>query len=315
VGSTFVQQTFTLTDQAAISGPSEFSMTTSSTTALPTQAGPYNYLGAGVVREWIVDGGPIGLTMNTANALYGGTYPNTSAIIGNTQQTGIFDATVSAIVDTTADITTSFSVSGTALTRFDFPVKIDISGGLFIAWLHADPSIYDLQIALRGDGGGRVVRSLYEVAPMPASQVTKYFSQGSDGSSSATSVSSTPAASGRTLGIKRGDHLKLAIVIRDGDVFPNDSVLSDVKLTLRLPGGEDDEPVLTASGTWVAVGANGYFLIEIQPGNELDDLFDESGLQAIPLKGELEWKYNGTQRMSSQAFDATLFESIVPLDA
>lgn len=99
------------------------------------------YHGPCDVQAWYLACAPPGVEIGTLGCpgAYAGSH-NIVAITGTPGATGFFDATVTAHV----------CCNGwPALHRFN--IRFKINGGLFLAWLHEDRTLYDLQFQIRGD--------------------------------------------------------------------------------------------------------------------------------------------------------------------
>ena len=148
-----------------------------------------------------------------------------------------------------------------------------------------------------------------EVAPSPKSQ--RYVI-------AAPSESVEPAVEGNILTVKRGDELRLALLIRDGrTVLGSTDGIENVGIAFRLPDSADEEYLFDLPGVATAIGANSYFKAELNVTQELldelmgDDSVSGSSANAPTIKtlAEIYCTLNGL-KISSATFPVTFVEDV-----
>ncbi len=193
--------------------------------------------GAGHVNQWCLTGAPPGLSIDFAVPLTGpSTYTPRAKVSGIPTAAGIYDAEITAqIVD--------------SATLYRTPIRISVSGGLFLAWYHKDASRREVQLFLRSmkvDG--------------------YYFQAGS-------------------LMLVRGDAFTLHVLLRDGPIHGDElglatveTGLTDLKLMIRPKDDWDAEPWIEVGGavTTAAIGDHTVFVLTFTPGGpetEIEKVF------------------------------------------
>ena len=269
------------------------------------------YHGPCQVEHWYLSGGPPGVEIGTLDCpdAYGGTNKKIVAMTGIPTAAGFFDAT----------ITVHVCCNGVPeLHRFH--VRFAINGGLFLAWLHADRTLYDLQFQIRGDIPRRAVQGWYQRAAHGEAKSTSATKDTTTPGveKDATSETTTPAGNGNTLTAKRGDNLQLALLIRDGrDVLGTSDGIANVAIAFRLPDSADQEYLFDLPGVSTTVNGHEYFLTAFSVTQELlDDLMDDdsvsgatSSAPAIPALAEIRCTLGGL-KISSATFTVTFVEDV-----
>ena len=268
------------------------------------------YHGPCEVERWYLSGAPPGVEIGTLGCpgAYAGSH-DIVAITGIPTADGFFDATITAHVCCN-------HVPG--LHRFH--VRFAINGGLFLAWLHEDRTLYDLQFQIRGDLPRRAVQSWYQRAARGESKSTSTTKDTStSGVEKSTTTESTEAAdAGNLLTAKRGDHLRLALLIRDGrQVLGTTDGIANVGIAFRLPDSADEEYLFDLPGVPTTVNGHEYFLAEFDVTQELlDELMGDDSVSGstasapvISTLAEIRGTFNG-RKISSATFPVTFVEDV-----
>jgi len=294
-------QDFTLTVFTLIEGPSSIDIDL----GVEVTEGPFIYLGAGEVQSWVLVGAPEGLSITSdlsgvsgyANLDRGN---NVAFIIGAARQTGIFEAKVVVLVRL-----------GGKMIRYEKRVIIYVSGGLFVAWLHVDRTLYDLQVQIRGDIVRRKVESFYQRSALPSGKtVSTTTTKDGENETVTTTASEHAATPGNLLTLKRGDSARLAVLIRDGREVLTAGI-SDVGFGLRLPDSADEEYVFQTDAVPTALNGSQYFAVSFEVTSELlEEVQGDDGLSPVETLGELFWTYKGL-KYSSATFHVTIAEDVV----
>lgn len=264
-----------------------------------------SYTGDCPVMEWYLNSAPPGVTIGSLTCdQYAENARNIAAITGIPTGDGFFDAVVVTHVCCEED--------GGSPKLFRRNVRFAINGDLFLSWLHRDPMLYDLQMQLRGDDGNRRVQSWYQRLAQSESRsnvVTKETSAGLERTTTAEVVQ--PAVSAKLLTMKRGDFLKLALLIRDGRVVLDDEDgIADVAIAFRRANAPDGEYFFDKEGVLTEVEGHTYYLVEFEVTNEMmDDLMISDAVSEVKTLGEIRGTLNG-QPFSSASFEATFVEDV-----
>jgi hypothetical protein len=220
------------------------------------------YLGTCSIEHWYLSNQPPGVNVGALTCP--GPYATNKAvaIVGAPTTYGIFEAVVTA----------QCCCDGQP-KLYRFPVRFNISGGLFLHWFHSDPFRRELQVLMRT----REVHSLYEVGDVK-------------------------------LTLKRGDKQRLHVIFRDGpfgDTRLGRSIFnegfSDLRLVIRPDGDYDAEPYIEVGGAIVSetIDAKTIFYFDLEAKSEaieaaFNSLNKSRGANpaAASLKatGELTWK-------------------------
>jgi len=265
------------------------------------------YNGACSVEHWYLVGGPPGVDVGTLECP--GPYADASrsiGIVGTPTVAGAFWATVIAQ-----------TCCGGLPGLFRAPVCFHINGELFVAWLHADRGLYDLQFQVRGGIGKRTVHSYYERAAR-AEQKASTSEKVTEGTREITVTSDTSlsAVEGDLLTVKRGDVVRLAILIRDGrSILDDTDDVTAVGIGFRLRDSADEDYLFDLPAVLTTVGAHKYFAATLTVTQEtLDDLMSDdsvAGATAEPIKtvAEIHYLMDGAPQ-SSATFGVTFEEDV-----
>lgn len=262
------------------------------------------YHGSCDVRDWHLSGGPPGIepgalscddSSDISHAIVG--------LLGIPTAEGFFDATITATVCCSAV---------PYLVRRD--VRFAINGGLFLGWLHADRTLYDLQFWVRGDITQRGVKSYYQTVPAPAAQVTSTVEDtGTAGRAVKTSTTtSSPARSSNILAAKLGDTMRFALLIRDGRaVLGTADGVTAVRLTFRLPAAVDGDYLFDVPGVVTTVDGHEYFLaaLEITAAALTAISVDDDVFTPVDALAEIHCLL-GAVKVSSGTFPVTFVEDV-----
>lgn len=268
------------------------------------------YHGPCEVEAWYLSGAPPGVQIGSLGCpgIYADSH-NIVAITGIPGASGFFDAMVTAHV----------CCNGVpALHRM--PLRFAINGGLFLAWLHEDRTLYDLQFQIRGDVPHRRVQSWYQREARGASTSSSTTKDTSTPGIEKTTASETtePAVTGNILTAKRGDHLRLAILIRDGrKVLGASDGVSNVAIAFRLPDSADEEYLFNLEAAPATRNGHEFFLATLAVTQELlDELMGDDNVAgeqggALPVEtlAEIRCTYDG-MAVSSAAFLVTFVEDV-----
>lgn len=268
------------------------------------------YHGTCQVEHWYISGGPPGVEIAALDCpgAYAGTQ-NFVAITGTPTAAGFFQSIITAQV-CCAGYPELHSVS----------ILFVINGGYFLGWLHTDRTLFDLQFQVRGDAVARAVHSWYEIAATAAATTTASIK---DTSTTGVEVDKTTsgtvaATAGNLLTMKRGDHMKIAILVRDGKtVLGTADGVAAVVLAFRLPDDPDGELLLSLPAVSTTVTGHEYFLAEFDvTSGMMEYLMTDANVtgadaDAAPIQvlGEIHCTLNGS-KVSSGTFSATLVEDV-----
>jgi hypothetical protein len=270
-----------------------------------------SYNGPCEVEHWYLSGAPAGVeigALGCSESVYANSH-NVVGITGIPSESGFFDATLTAHV-------CCGGVAGLHRTN----VRFKINGGLFLAWLHCDRTLYDLQFQIRGNVERRQVQSYYQRASRNESRSSSTTKDTSKPGieKTTTSESVEPAVEGNILTVKRDDELRLALLIRDGRTVlgPGDGV-ENVGVAFRLPDSADEEYLFDLPGVPTSIGANTYFKAELNVTQELlDELMGDDSVSgaspnapAIKTLAEIRCTFNGL-KVSSATFPVTFVEDV-----
>lgn len=266
------------------------------------------YNGECEVAHWYLSGAPPGIEIGSL-ACPGpyGESSNVVAFTGIPTAPGFYDATVIAHI----------CCDGIPkLVRRS--VRFVIDGGLFLSWLHENRKLYDLQLQIRGNVDRRKVESYYQREAIPASeaQVTTEDTSTAGVKKVSTAMVKQPEVTASLLTAKRGDSLRLALIIRDGRkvLGPADG-LTQVGIAFRLPDSPDEEYVFDKPAVPTEVGGHVYYAVEIEVTDDILEVLmagkNLSGANSPPVEllGEIFCVFNGL-KISSATFSATFAEDI-----
>lgn len=270
-----------------------------------------HYEGPCEVEQWYLSGGPPGVEIGplTCGGGYGAGALNTVAITGVPGASGFFDATITAHV-----------CCGGTPSLHRFPVRFAINGPLFLAWLHIERTLYDLQFQVRGDILARGVRSWYGRTEKGAGKATTSITDTTTAglSKTITEERETPAVTANLLTAKRGDNLRLALLLRDGRaVLTAGDAVTDVRLILRLPDAVDEDYLFALPATATALNGQSYYLVELTVTQEvLDTVMDANSVQGealssgpIDVLGEIHCALGGVE-LTSGTFKVQFVEDV-----
>jgi hypothetical protein len=257
------------------------------------------FAGFGVVTAWFLSNAPAGLELWNLVPVEGEPYygavtldTQTRAIRGVPTQSGPFVATISVNV-----------LTGGQYETFSVDVIFRITGGRYVAWFHADPTLYDLQVPIRGDAASRTVRSYYGIDAQRASTSSETVGD-------VTTTTQNPAVAGNLLTLKRGDTSpRIGILIRD-DVAILGAGVTAVRLTIREPEAEDADYLFDVEAVATDVGTHTYFLATFEvDGDALEDAMSDDSLSILSAFGEISWTYEGAL-YTSPTFPITIAEDV-----
>lgn len=239
------------------------------------------YFGTCSIEHWYLSNQPPGVDVGALTCPGPYATNKSVAIVGAPTTYGIFESVVTA----------QCCCDGSP-KLYRFPVRFNISGGLFLHWFHGDPFRRELQVLLRTGE----VHSLYETAS-------------------------------EVLWLKRGDRAKIHILFRDGP-FGDSRIartiitegFAELRLVIRPLDDFDAEPYFDLGGALVTevVGGKTLAFIEFDvKGDAIARAFDETnkarganpaatGLQA---SGELTWK-RGIHPDTSKRFAVKISQDI-----
>ena len=223
------------------------------------------YHGTCSIEHWYLSNQPPGVDLGALTCPGPYATNKSVAIVGAPTTYGIFEAVVTA----------QCCCDGSP-KLYRFPVRFNISGGLFLHWFHGDPFRRELQVLLRTGE----VHSLYETTS-------------------------------EVLWLKRGDRAKIHILFRDGP-FGDSRIartittegFDELRLVIRPLDDFDAEPYFDLGGALVTENVGGktlaFFEFDVK-ADAISRAFDETnkarganpaaaGLQA---SGELTWKRSG----------------------
>ena len=223
------------------------------------------YHGTCSIEHWYLSNQPPGVEVGALTCPGPNAENKAVAIVGAPTTYGIFEAVVTA----------QCCCDGSP-KLYRFPVRFNISGGLFLHWFHGDPFRRELQVLLRTGE----VHSLYETTS-------------------------------EVLWLKRGDRAKIHILFRDGP-FGDSRIartittegFDELRLVIRPLDDFDAEPYFDLGGALVTETVGGktlaFFEFDVK-ADAISRAFDETnksrganpaaaGLQA---SGELTWKRSG----------------------
>lgn len=260
-----------------------------------------SFEGFGVVTAWWLSNAPEGLELWDLMPAVGEPYYGSGllhldtqrrAIRGVPTESGPFVATISVNV-----------LTGGEYKTYSVDMIFRITGGLYVSWFHAERTLYDLQVPIRGDAATRTVQSYYGVPSRSAS--TSSHTEGG-----VTTVTQNVAVEGNLLTLKRGDSSpQLGILIRD-DVGIIGEGVTEVRLTLREADAEDGDYLFDIAAEPAALDTHTYFRAVFAVESEaLDDAMSDDSLTRLAVLGELSWTYGGAT-YTSPTFTVTIVEDI-----
>jgi hypothetical protein len=259
------------------------------------------FAGAGVVTTWFLSGEPPGIEHTLWNLVPADGEAYYGVLTGDSQTRGLRGIpTQGGAYRTTISVNV---IIGGGYKTYSKDVIFRITGGLYVNWFHSDPSLYDLQVSMRGDAATRRVESFYGVASRSASTSSQTVN-------GVTTTTQNPASEGNLLTLKRGDTSpRIGILIRDDLRFLVDEV-SEVRLTIREVDAEDGDYLFDLAAVSVELDPNRYFLASFEViGETLDDAMSDDSLTQLSALGEISWQYGGAL-FSSPTFNITITEDI-----
>lgn len=171
---------------------------------------------------------------------------------------------------------------------------------------------------VRGDGLARRVGSWFgRSARGETKSVSTVEDTTTEGIKRTTSTEITDGAvEANVLTIRRGDALRLALLLRDGrEVLDAADGMANVGLTIRRPNAADGDYLFDLTGVATTLGDHEYFLATlVAAGDALDELMSRDGVAgasgpAITALGELRCTLGGVP-ISSSPFPVSFVEDV-----
>ncbi|MGB8167618.1 MAG: hypothetical protein WCF18_09005 [Chthoniobacteraceae bacterium] len=266
--------------------------------------GVLSYLGPCSVAQWFLVNAPPGVEI--AELSCPGPYEETKQIVaisGKPTASGKWDATAVAQV-----------CCGGMPKLHRRPVVFSIAGGLYVPWLHADRTLYDLQFDVRGTLSNRGVRSYYARAGVRGDNATVTTKETAENSETTTTRTvATAEKPPEILMLKRGDKVRLAILPRDGrDVLAEGDGVTNVALAMRLDDSPDREYLFSLDAAQATLDGRYYFGADLAVSSAfLDELMGDDGVLNEPVQiiAEIRCKLDGFA-LSSDSFFIQIAEDV-----
>lgn len=262
---------------------------------------PVTYAGTGQAYNWDLGNAPAGVQL-------------TAAAFTDNIDFRRFDGKPTVEGRFVSTLVVSYVRAGVSAAT-SIQVTFLISGDLYIPWLHADRTLYDLQWQVRGPVPTRAVRSYFGL-PAEAGTPVDVVTQETSGDKKTTTTQSGLRLGGRAprvLVVKRGDEVRLALVPRDGrEVLDTADGIADVKLAMRLADSADTDFLFDVSATPTTVDDHEYFLVELDVTSDLlTDLLGDDGILSEPISvvAEIRCTLDG-HPLSSDSFLIQIAEDV-----